>query len=236
MESKIMLYDAEGKKVGETFMRRARQLVKQQRATWMTDDHSAIQFVADTEDFDELTEEEIKHTEEKQDDALLMYIAKQNVAEKRQFKCHLIAYIIAWPLLAILYFGIMEPALGMGMNALPHWEIQNLRRTVNDVPNQWQSANLEVHVLEAEWRNDASFTIEAWHDSALWTIQRIERRTIPVLWFIMMGALFLWGGWILSKVPKYMRQLQERIFKFRRKTRPDPVEIEYQRLRNRFTE
>ena len=47
MESKIALYDADGKSIGETFVRRARQLVKQQRATWLDEEHTAIRFNAD---------------------------------------------------------------------------------------------------------------------------------------------------------------------------------------------
>jgi len=46
-EAKIVLYDADGTKVGETFTRRARQLVKQQRAQWTDEEHTAIQFAPD---------------------------------------------------------------------------------------------------------------------------------------------------------------------------------------------
>ena len=45
MKNKIMLFDASGVQIGETFMRRARQLVNQQRAEWIND--AAIRFIAD---------------------------------------------------------------------------------------------------------------------------------------------------------------------------------------------
>jgi len=50
MESKVIMYDASGTEVGETYTRRARQLVKQQRAIWADDTHTAIRFAPDTED------------------------------------------------------------------------------------------------------------------------------------------------------------------------------------------
>ena len=48
MESKVIMYDASGTEVGETYTRRARQLVKQQRAVWADDTHTAIRFAPDT--------------------------------------------------------------------------------------------------------------------------------------------------------------------------------------------
>ncbi|MCL2404627.1 MAG: hypothetical protein FWC92_03660 [Defluviitaleaceae bacterium] len=48
MESKVIMYDASGTEVGETYSRRARQLVKQQRAGWVDDSHTAIRFAPDT--------------------------------------------------------------------------------------------------------------------------------------------------------------------------------------------
>ena len=47
MDSKILLYDANGVEIGETYSRRARQLVKQQRAMWADDTHTAIKFMPD---------------------------------------------------------------------------------------------------------------------------------------------------------------------------------------------
>ena len=44
MENKITLYTSDGVKIGETFTRRASQLVKQQRAMWTDDSQTAIRF------------------------------------------------------------------------------------------------------------------------------------------------------------------------------------------------
>ena len=48
MESKVIMYDAAGTQVGETYSRRARQLVKQQRAVWADETHTSIRFTPDT--------------------------------------------------------------------------------------------------------------------------------------------------------------------------------------------
>ncbi|MCL2286869.1 MAG: hypothetical protein FWC32_10970 [Firmicutes bacterium] len=50
MEGKVVLFDSDGTQIGETFTRRARQLVKQQRATWVDDNHTAIRFNPDTDE------------------------------------------------------------------------------------------------------------------------------------------------------------------------------------------
>ena len=50
MEGKVTLYDANGIEIGETYSRRARQLVKQQRAVWADDTHTAIKFMPDAEE------------------------------------------------------------------------------------------------------------------------------------------------------------------------------------------
>ena len=48
MEGKVIMLDASGAEIGETYTRRARQLVKQQRAMWADDAHTAIRFMPDT--------------------------------------------------------------------------------------------------------------------------------------------------------------------------------------------
>jgi len=63
MESKVTLFDASGVQIGETYARRARQLVKQQRAIWADDTHTAIQFMPDQEEWEMAhAEAEMAHT------------------------------------------------------------------------------------------------------------------------------------------------------------------------------
>lgn len=47
MEGKVALININGDKIGETYTRRARQLVKQQRAVWVDDSQKAIRFTSD---------------------------------------------------------------------------------------------------------------------------------------------------------------------------------------------
>ena len=83
LETKITLYNAEGKRLGETFSRRARQLVKQQRAEWMDEAHTSVQFYADPPEAWETD----PHTEahEPEPDAALLEMARMRVATRRIF-------------------------------------------------------------------------------------------------------------------------------------------------------
>jgi len=60
MEEKILLYDPNNIKIGETYVRRARQLVKQQRALWTDDSQKAIRFVAGAEYSETTGDEEVQ--------------------------------------------------------------------------------------------------------------------------------------------------------------------------------
>ena len=52
MEPKITLYNSNDEKIGETYMRRAKQLVRQQRAMWTDEYHTAIRFAPGKENLD----------------------------------------------------------------------------------------------------------------------------------------------------------------------------------------
>ena len=52
MDNKVSLYNANGAKIGDTFARRARQLVRQQRAMWTDDSQTAIRFAPGMENMD----------------------------------------------------------------------------------------------------------------------------------------------------------------------------------------
>jgi len=52
MENKVTLYNSNDVKIGETFLRRARQLVRQQRAMWIDDRQSAVRFAPGMENMD----------------------------------------------------------------------------------------------------------------------------------------------------------------------------------------
>ena len=89
MKSKIMLFDADGAQVGETFMRRARQLVNQQRAEWISE--GAIRFAPDAaideSEWAESSPEEPK-VKEAGSEALLYYLASNKIKKRRAFIMH----------------------------------------------------------------------------------------------------------------------------------------------------
>ena len=90
METKIILYDADDKKVGETFARRAKQLVKQQRAQWVDDTQTAIRFIKDMDDWQDSGEIS---------DESLIALAEKRILEQKRFIVHSIAVIPTWLLL-----------------------------------------------------------------------------------------------------------------------------------------
>ncbi|MCL2572750.1 MAG: hypothetical protein FWE11_10145 [Defluviitaleaceae bacterium] len=52
MENKIVLYNSDNVKIGETYLRRARQLIRQQRAVWVDENETAIRFAPGMENMD----------------------------------------------------------------------------------------------------------------------------------------------------------------------------------------
>jgi len=95
MKSKVMLFDAEGAQVGETFMRRAKQLVSQQRAEWIND--GAIRFAADADiEFDE-----IERPKDMGQEALLYYLAEQRIFRRKLLILHSVLFLPGLILVAI---------------------------------------------------------------------------------------------------------------------------------------
>jgi len=107
LDSKVTLYNSENKRVGETFSRRARQLVKQQRAVWTDDTHSAIRFFPDAVEDWETTEthpitEEATYNKE---DAALYALAQKRLSTRRRLFWHTIALIPGFLLLVVFADG-----------------------------------------------------------------------------------------------------------------------------------
>ena len=70
MDGKVILFDSNDVKIGETYMRRARQLVRQQRAMWTDESQRAIKFAPGMENADDALSEK---------EELLMYKYKTEV-------------------------------------------------------------------------------------------------------------------------------------------------------------
>ncbi|MDR1704755.1 MAG: 2TM domain-containing protein [Clostridiales bacterium] len=94
MESKVLLFDANNTKVGETFMRRARQLVSSQRAEWTDEHHTAIRFAADAEDLPiPVADTASTPPAETADEAWIYAAAERQIKERRNFIMHSIGFV-----------------------------------------------------------------------------------------------------------------------------------------------
>jgi hypothetical protein len=112
MESKIQLYDADGARVGETFTRRARQLVSQQRGEWADESRTSVRFFRDTDgwDTDTLPETfpsvaEAEPRDEHKKDERLLALARKRIQARTQFIKHTVLLIPGY--ITIIVFGLI---------------------------------------------------------------------------------------------------------------------------------
>lgn len=160
---------------------------------------------------------ETEATDATDDDAVLMYQAKLNVKDKQNLKRHIIAFLIAIPVLAFVHLMFFD-----------NHQLHNVRS------NQHQQA---VEILSAVHQLDTIVVGDArllFHDMVfivedLWYNNRVYRSRAD--WGVLMGAMLFWGGWITFRIFKRIRPL----IKIRRipATKPDPVLLEFNRLKNR---
>ena len=113
MEGKVTLFDANGVEIGETYTRRARQLVKHQRAIWMDDTHTAIQFMQDSPEGWErsIEPEPILATtpapaSPPDKDSALYTIAEKCIRDRRRFIVHTLFLIPGYFCILILWMII----------------------------------------------------------------------------------------------------------------------------------
>ena len=100
MDNKVLLYDAANAKVGETFLRRARQLVNRQRAEWVDDTHSAIRFYPDDDGWEAVA---ATPADESMTENRILAIAEKRLRERKHF---------IW--LSIAFFPVLTLCLMMG--------------------------------------------------------------------------------------------------------------------------
>ncbi|MCL2235132.1 MAG: 2TM domain-containing protein [Defluviitaleaceae bacterium] len=108
MEKKVILYNSDNAKIGETFVRRARQLVKQQRAVWTDDRQDAIRFAPGAENSEEDASVELPRLEVSDlhpvPDMKLMKLARQRVIMRTVFKGLCASYVIVNIFLVAVWF------------------------------------------------------------------------------------------------------------------------------------
>jgi len=130
MKSKVALFDSGGSQVGETFTRRARQLVQQQRAEWISD--SAIRFAPDAvlneEEWRAIEEPEISDTsvfspkiaKPASSDSLLYYMAEKRIRERKLFLIHSLAFIPGY-MVSIFTTALFMSVLSRSNHQLAEW-------------------------------------------------------------------------------------------------------------------
>ena len=152
MESKVTLIDATGAEIGETYSRRARQLVKQQRAMWADDTHTAIQFTPDHhEDWDLPPDTTPEPRTEKVPDELYA-LAERRIRDRRHMVIISILLIPGYFVIAMFWvmltngrmfdFGFMTMGIAWGMWTM--YFIMRLRAFIKDngygslAPKDWE--------------------------------------------------------------------------------------------------
>ena len=108
MDGKVLLYDSNDVKIGETYIRRARQLVKQQRAFWVDESQKAIKFAPGMENLDDALAVEMDESQSIRGldtlvDTELMKLAKRRVQARFGFKLHIFISIIISVFLVMIY-------------------------------------------------------------------------------------------------------------------------------------
>ena len=122
MESKVLLYDANDVKVGETFMRRARQLVKQQRASWIDDSKSAVRFAPDVNEWETVAADKHKDIalskSEKHDDSWMIAVARRRISERNRIIVHTLAFVPGWLFIGLIVHFIDLSGIILGHDML----------------------------------------------------------------------------------------------------------------------
>jgi hypothetical protein len=129
MESKIILYDSDNIKIGETFHRRAKQLVRQQRAAWTDEGQKAVRFFPGMEHLKDIETDETTHPENPTPaspmDNKLLKLAKRRVVLSHVFRTMLTSYVLVNSLLIFIwltagrgYFWPIWPIFGWGLGLI----------------------------------------------------------------------------------------------------------------------
>ena len=131
MDDKVLLYNSNDVKIGETYARRARQLVKQQRALWVDDSQKAIRFAKGMENLDDTviadTDKNLPAQDGTSADKELMKLARRRVHTRFAFNLHRSISLILSVFLIMIYlltgggyFWPVWPILALGLSVAIH--------------------------------------------------------------------------------------------------------------------
>ena len=154
----------------------------------------------------------------------LMHVAKANVRLKRNLMRHVIAFVIAAPLILILFEGFLDEAL------VSHDVMHSHNPTVTGslselrmMAFQFSSAgDTEASAIVAQAAADLATSIAAIEPTVYAIAYSIA--AYDAAWFFAWGAYFAWGLFVLSRLIMYFRP------KVRQKEQKQ-VSAEYARLK-----
>ena len=265
----IVLYDENHERVGETYHRRAKQLVRSGRAVWLEEGQSLILASHPATEHEALPpthKEDFAMTENiytnngvalepparsEGSNEMLMYLARQNVAQKKNLIKHAVAYLLVWVILIAMPMGVVRPAsmrspfiqrvsgVSFAQNSSDAWawEMPALQEPVLREIQQFRlrpnAAEIQAYVFNTVVENlaDSLGNYIVVHSgtaqppvSANWTMAVSTNNR----WHFITGIMFAWGVWIAARgVMIARRHLKNKPTGL---SRPDPVELEYQRL------
>jgi len=210
MVQQVTVYDENGAAVGMTFPKRAKQLISKQRAVWHDETHTAVQLLAEAKDevpisaclSDDDADEDVNTPAS---DDLLLYLAKRHVREKKSLTRHFGAFVVAWPVVGLFYSAIIH-----NTTHPQAWRMREIGR---------QLATVRQQVGTVHW----------WRvDEVERSVQAIFDSLVHPIMYVIFGVMIAWGVWILTRCVIWAKKNKRGRG---RKVKPDPVQVEFQRLK-----
>ena len=202
MQEKVTVFNDSETKIGQTFFRRAKQLVVKGRAVWRDENRTEICMIKNPEIMF-LNEEETKmeFNDLEQNNEAVLIAAKTNVRLRRNFLRHLIAFIIAAPLILVVFQSSIENLNFLG--------------TTQELETGLSAALRELRLMASNFNHNgnhagATQVAMAASDltrSSLETEQHIYRVNpssgLAPVYFIW-GAYCAWGIFVFSRFVLYI--------------------------------
>jgi len=231
MSEKITVFDEKNVMVGQTFMRRAKQLVAKGRAAWLDDSQTSICLTSKEAILLE-GEDEMEHktTGHDYDDSALLHMAKRNVRQRRILLCHILAFVLAVSAFLLIHEIVQGNTTRVhDSNILWHWD--NMWREVNSIDELRIEALSRGHTVDgilvpqlSDIHNNLSMSISTFGHMTYF--EGFYQSSSHPVWFFMWGIYLAWFIFILFLLFRY---IAPRIKSS--STKRDPVVEEYMRLK-----
>lgn len=187
------------------------------------------------------------------EDALLMYRAGQNVERRRNLLKHIGLCVLAWLVLALLWEAAVDSRVHPGSQRLDNAigairAAENLlsqERIAIEIPPTLRMVITDGEVTRQEWGEATIMSVETteqsrqaaeylqWAGGDVRAVIRDLRYYTPSWWYIAVGAMIAWSGYIAFRLSKIALKFAMKKWRSRAtaKTRPDPIIAEYNRLK-----